>query len=166
MTHTLTTHHNAPPWGGWLFVAMSLGVAALAARESAFESRAGLALVSAIFGFCGAVVVVRRAVRVTTLDDSSRRVIIEDRTRFSAQQREVPFGDVRGVRVETVRDVDPDTRPFVRVTHRVVLTLDGGEEVPVTDFLSDDRAVRAMCDEVTSTLAGRAEPSTGRGNPR
>jgi hypothetical protein len=128
--------NNSPVWGGWLFVGLAAGVLLLRhGRSPAGSSESvGLAVVAAIFAVAGGVVVVRAFRQTITLSPEARSLTIEDRTRFSTQRRVIRFDAIQEVTVEAYTDPDPDAWPFQQTTHRVVVRLRDGTELPITDF--------------------------------
>jgi hypothetical protein len=153
-TVELNLHHGAPVWGGWLFVA--LGAAAIGGWRYLLpsEDAAGLAVVGAIFGVAGLVVVVRAQRQQITLDAGRRMMVVVDRSRFGASRRVVPFNAIARLAVEDHTDPDPDARPFQQTTYRVVALLRDGHELPLTDFSRDCAAADGRRAELALLIEG------------
>ena len=147
-------HGGMPVWGGWLFVGMGAAVLALRHHWAGAESteRLALALVGAVLATAGALVVIRGFSQTITIQPGTEQLVVEDRTRFRTKRRVIPFGEIREVTVESHTDPDPDSRPFERTTHRVIVRLRDGSEVPITDFTLDADATARIRSDVARRL--------------
>ena len=157
----LTRKGGAALWTGWF----AIGMAALSVgyRQLHYEVdprlKLVLALVAAVLGLGGGLLLTRRHRQTISISHRDRKIVFEDGPFFHRTRQIVTFRTIRVVEVETYTDSSHDDSVPAVTHYRVVARLLDGRVLPLSDFFTGEEEaarlgtqIRALIDAASASV--------------
>lgn len=131
----IVSYRNHPKRGAWALLFMSLLVFVIN-RYVDTETKAQEYVLSSLpwmFALLGIWIFIWAPKRVVRIRPGRKHLVIEDTSCFGKKVRMIPSNSISAVVVFEWKDTHPDVRPFGQTYYWVVVRLQNGDELAVTD---------------------------------